>query len=84
MVFQTTSKLFCLKKKEEQKKKEWILFIFNLKNILIFSRNELARPVMGTIFLVILFAYNLPAQQGRLASWKMRTSVHMFKLKLGY
>ena len=36
-------------RKKRKKKKEWILFLFDLK-----IRNEFARPVMGTIFLVIL------------------------------
>ena len=37
----------------KKSKKEWICFKFDFKKI-VFSRNELARPVMGTIFLVII------------------------------
>ena len=42
-------------RKKSKKKEEWILFIFNFKNIF-FSRNEFTRPVMGTIFLVVKYA----------------------------
>ena len=43
--------MLALETEEERraKKKEWIIFIFDFKNIF-FSRNDFARPVMGTIF----------------------------------
>ena len=56
MVSTTLFRLALETGRKKSKKKEWIIFIFDFKNIF-FSRNEFAHPVMGTIFLVCMYLY---------------------------